>query len=43
MSIIMKGAEVAKAMKEHLIRETEALKEAGVNRGYRTKGVRGSV
>lgn len=31
MSIIMKGAEVAKAMKEHLIRETEALKEAGVN------------
>lgn len=30
MSTIMKGAEVAKAMKEVLIRETEELKQAGV-------------
>lgn len=30
MSMIMKGAEVAKAMKEVLIRETEELKQAGV-------------
>lgn len=30
MSMIMKGAEVAKAMKEALIRETEELKQAGV-------------
>lgn len=30
MSTIMKGAEVAKAMKEVLIRETEELKEAGI-------------
>lgn len=31
MSVIMKGAEVAKAMKETLIRKTEALKDRGVD------------
>ena len=30
MSTTMKGAEVAKAMKETLIREAEALKEKGI-------------
>lgn len=31
MSTVMKGVEVAKAMKENLIKEVDALKEAGVN------------